>query len=332
MGNYLPDGFIHDLKRAGVPEVDDDRIWEEISKQKDSVAKDPHTRPFMTSAELRRRNGFPLPSDVVHLLTAADTFRLERARTKNFKYLRLTLQGWELPENTEYLPLAHAVFARFKGPSAFGNLQIWEHLGGLITIGTDNKDNRFFASTLSTSEDSVVFWMNHEAEKCGLNQVTARTLSSFLSYQFGNSSSPKKEALRNPLQYKNSFEDLLNWPPFLIARSEWMLQLIAFSRISNIEPAAFTSDFDMEKRFFPQSEPLVLYWLLRSFLMDDKDGFLEISGFSSISPLAESFNLTLSKEWNFADDMSRFTIARASLRNGSNSDMVLKLKPHSPRR
>lgn len=176
--------IIEHLEKSNIPNVNEVKILSDLEKIGAKISFDPKYGSYLSSAEILRRYGNQIiPEDVLAVLKIADIWSLENAKTKNFRYLRLVAQGWELFEDTPYLPLIHALFSKFRGVSAFGNLQIWEHFGGLMTIGTDKEDNRYFVSSID--DQSSVFWMNHESESPGLNRWVCQNFSSFIKFQLG---------------------------------------------------------------------------------------------------------------------------------------------------
>ena len=229
---------------------------------------------------------------------------------------------WGLPPIASSVPLFHALFAPFSGIGAFSNLLIWEHLGGLMTLGTDASGNRYFVAT--NHPDAPVFWMDHEAERPGLHFLVANSLALFLKQETGMEPVKKGDRPNRKSQY-NSYEKLCEsisenrwtWPPFLLGRSEWLLDLIAFGAPVEIPSGFFAADFAAEAIHLAGNEPLILHWLIRSFVTEQQEQFQEVRKYcrEDVSPLIKSAVEVLESEWNEEDGTSRFTRARAELRS-----------------
>lgn len=129
------------------------------------------------------------------------------------------------------------------------------------------------------------------------------------------------------LQY-NSYEKLCEsisetkwaWPPFLIGRSELLLALLAFGAPVEIPSGFFAADFAAEADHLVGNEPLILHWLIQTFVTEQREQFQDVRKYckEDVSPLIKSAVEVLDSEWDEADAASRFTRARAELRFLSN--------------
>ena len=164
--------------------------------------------------------------------------------------------------------------------------------------------------------------MDHEAERMGLHFCIATSLSTFLEQEAGVARVGKDDRPNRKSRY-NTYEELCDsigedrwtWPPFLLARSEWLLELIAFGGPVERPDGIFAPDFKAEQQQLPDNEPMILHWLIHSFVTRQKDTFEETKRFcdEKSSPLLKSAVDVLSSEWDDPDDASRFTRARAEL-------------------
>jgi hypothetical protein len=314
--SFVPDGLVSLLQGRDAPRVQPQRILKGLERT--GQQPDPSFGgAFLASDENQRRYGFVLPGEVRELLRLADDWALEEVPTRGFCYYRAVAQGWHLAVDSAYLPLFHGVFAAYRGTSAFGNLQIWEHLGGLITIGSDVDDNRYFAAT--TKQPPPVFKMNHEAERCGLDWCVADSLGEFLEREFqapkaGRPAGRRRRSAKHP---RRTDGPLVTWPPFLLARSGWLLDAVTWGQPGAASAEASFFDLDAELPYLPANEPLTLYWLLRSFLFEDHVTFDRVIDNTDpgLSPLVASARDVLTREWTLGPAESRFTIARESLRH-----------------
>jgi hypothetical protein len=266
---FLPDELLDALKKKGVASV------------KSGAS-------FVSSEENARRYGFELPRDLRELFRLADTWAIEDVDLLNYEYLRVTDDGWELPPPDENL--LWTVMQRFEW-NTFSNMQLWEHLAGLVTIGRDDKDNRWFAGTASDS--APVFWIDHEYgafttgegdERVIVGGCVASSLKTFLRVTVGDNTvrDPEHTLVRKPshwdedeLDYLDPMTPLRAWPPFLAARSEWIIGAILYQDAdSHLDaPAVRCFDAARELPLVSQNEPLALYWLLRTFLLREKELF-----------------------------------------------------------
>lgn len=313
--SFVSDELARLLQARGAPRVRPEWIMEGLERT--GGQPDPSFGgAFLSSTENQRRYGFSLPDELRDLLRLADDWALEEVPTRTFRYYRAVAQGWHLPLDSAYLPLFHGVFAVYRGTSAFGNLQVWEHLGGLLTIGSDYDDNRYFAAT--TRDPAPVFKMSHEAERCGLDWCVAVSLDEFLEreFQVSQAGMPIGRRRRSATHIHRSDGPLVTWPPFLIARSGWLLDAVAWGRPGAAPAEAAFFDFDAELPQLASNEPLALHWLLRAFLIEERVVFDRVLDNTDpgLSPLVASARDVLSSEWLLGPTESRFTIAREALR------------------
>lgn len=271
---FLPDEFLEALKKKGV-----------ASAKKDVA--------FIASDENARRYGFPLPRDLRELLRLGETWAIEDVRLLNYRYLRVAPDGWELPPPAD--DLLWTVMQRFEW-NTFSNMQLWEHLAGLMSIGWDDKDNRWFASTVS--ESAPVFWIDHEHgafttgegdDRVIIGGCVASSLKTFLRVAVGDTkvADPEYTLVRKPSHWDEDELDYLDaedagvplraWPPFLAARAEWIIGTILYQDADSYldAPAVRCFDAARELPLVSESEPLALYWLLRTFLLRERELFAE---------------------------------------------------------
>ena len=190
-----------------------------------------------------------------------------------------------------------------------------------MTLGTDAAGHRYFVAT--NHPEAPVFWMDHEAERPGLHFFVANSLALFLKQQTGIAPVTKDQRPNRKSKY-NTYEKLCEsisearwtWPPFLLGRSEWLLDLIAFGAPVEIPSDLFAADFASEATHLADNEPLILHWLIRSFVTEQREQFQEVSKHckEDVSPLIKSAVEVLESEWDEEDGASRFTRARAELR------------------
>lgn len=280
---FLPDDFLAELSRRGVKAVDEAKLRADLAKN--GVALEEGERPFVGAEDNTRRYGFPFPGDLAELFRLADTWALEDAEFTNYTYLRVAPKGWELPRAVEGQPLLWTVMRRFEW-NTFSNLQLWEHLAGLVSIGWDDGDNRFLASTVSAH--APVFWLDHEyaaftSDDRVVGGCVASSLERFLHAATGDEGAREPE--RTLLQQAGHFESgtdfldpmvpLLQWPPFLAARSEWLIGAILHGapREHLVAPGVRFFDAERELPLVAKNEPLALYWLLRTFLLREEELF-----------------------------------------------------------
>ena len=79
----------------------------------------------------------------------------------------------------------------------------------------------------------------------------------------------------------------------------------------------FAADFATEAIHLAGNEPLILHWLIRSFVTEQQEQFQEVRKYcrEDVSPLIKSAVEVLESEWNEEDGTSRFTRARAESRS-----------------
>ncbi len=302
---YLPREFEKALVRLKTPRVTTPR------------------KPFVTSEDNVRRYGFALPKSLVALMKLADTWLIEDAKTKSFRYLRVAPGGWDLP-----LPVANEAYAvtvvkRFQW-NTFSNMQLWEHFAGTMSLGWDAGDNRYMVST--QSPEAPVFWMDHETAE--MTNAIARSLENFLRVQVGDDARvPKIERTlvaapsvwdreKDDANYIEATVPLTSWPPFLSARADWLVGCLAFGEPQRLgRPEAFAFDFAKELPLVATREPIALYWMLRAYFFEERDVFDEAAPRArKISPLAKSFADLLEERWSASPKTSSLAKVRASLK------------------
>lgn len=237
-------------------------------------------RPFVDAAELRRRYGFPLPADLDALWSMADEHMIERAALDGFRYVRLAPGGWEPPATAEHYPYVSATFERFEW-NTFSNMQLLERLVGLAPLGWDRGDDRLEVATCHP--DAPVFWLDHETADLLAAGCVAHSLDRFLRATCGVEAELTEQEIalaRDGSHWARSTDKhaylpalgrLRTWPPFLWARHAWIVAELAFgsAREQLVRPEVDAYDFVVEEPLLDTSEPLALYWLLRSLLLDD---------------------------------------------------------------
>ena len=249
--------------------------------------------PFVTARVNRERYGFPLPKEVSALLDVADALAIEDVKMEDFRYCRVAPEGWEMPAPVKDEPYVSTVVKRFDW-NVFSNMQLWEHLAGLMPLGWDGGDSRYEVSTVSNP--AHVFWMDSETAQ--LYGPVANSLSNFLATHLGETKSipevDRKLSLSpshwsrddDELSYLPRNVPLRAWPPFLAARSEWLIAELVFndSAEQRKQPEVSCFDFKTEVKLVAKNEPLALYWLLRSFILEEQDVFDETASKTRIFP------------------------------------------------
>lgn len=266
---FVPDELLETLAKKGVRKTD---------------------APLLPSEENEKRYGFPFPRDLRELFRLADEWAIEDVPLGSFRYVRAASRGWELPPPAP--DLLWTSMQRFEW-STSSNMQLWEHLAGLVSIGRDHDESRWFASI--ASDAAPVFWIDerygafttgHGDDRAIVGGCVASSLKTFLRVAIGDSSvrDPERTLVKDPsrpgrdddIDWLDPMVPLRAWPPFLAARSEWILGALLYEdAASHLDaPAVRCFDVDREIALVSESEPLALYWLLRSFLLREKDVFL----------------------------------------------------------
>ena len=135
-----------------------------------------------------------------------------------------------------------------------------------------------------------MFWLDHETADLLDAGCVAQSLGDFLRAKSGDHSglSAQEVALiRDGSRWTRDTDGhaylqrrgrLREWPPFLWARHAWIVAELAFGsaeeQLERSEVLAF--DFETEAALLAQSEPLALYWLLRSLLLDEPATLAEV--------------------------------------------------------
>lgn len=314
---FLPDGFSRALDRMGAPAVDVELLTSRLAKEGGTL--DPAIGPFLPSAENLRRYGFALPKPLVALLDLADRVLIEDASSKmpSFRYLRVTPGGWELPAEIAGEPYVVTVAKRFDW-NTFSNMQLWEHFAGTMSLGWDPGDNRYMVSTVD--DDAPVFWMDHETAE--MSNAIASSLESFLRVQVGEDedvSERERALVRNPgacgSKYLDTPGPLTAWPPFLSARADWMIGCLAFGAPERLDrPEVHAFDLGLELPLVGTSEPVALYWLLRTYYLEERDVFDEVAPRAAgASPFTRSLAELLEERWRASPKNSSMAKVRAKL-------------------
>lgn len=263
---------------SSAPAVEEDFLAQELARSKVTLA--PGARPFVESKELARRYGVPLPAGLLELWRLADERMIERVRLSGFRYVRVAPGGWEPPETSETWPFFGGTLQRFEW-NTFSNMQLLERLAGLAPLGWDAGEHRLEVATCHP--DAPVFWLNHETADLLEAGCVAHSLDRFLRVHYGDEAglTPQEVALARDgsswtretdgYAYLPARGPLRQWPPFLWARHAWLVaELCLGSAREHLEdPEVFAYDFSAEQPLLSQSEPLALYWLLRSLVLDD---------------------------------------------------------------
>lgn len=306
---YLPAGFEKALARMKAPKVSDAILIKRLAEEGGKLDK--KWGPFLKSDENVRRYGFALPKGLVDLLALADRYLIEDLSEKmpSFRYLRVAPGGWEMPEAAKGATLIDTVVTRFDW-NTFSNMQLWEHFAGTMSLGWDPGDNRYMVAT--TYDAAPVFWMDHEtAEMAG---CVASSLENFLRVQTGDDERvPKNERAlsRQPSHWERDNDKLAYlglpegvpltaWPPFLSARADWLVAMMAFGGPESMleKPEVGCFDLARELPFLAAREPLALYWTLRAHFLDERDVFDQVAPRAKeASPLAASLVEMLDARW-----------------------------------
>lgn len=319
---YVPEGLAQALKRKSARTVSREvllkRLRDDGGTQEDEGDIE-RWGPFIPSAENIRRYGFRLPQSVVGLLELADRYMIEDVTTPSFKYLRVSPGGWEMPGEKPGEELAITVAHRFEEWNTSSNLQLWEHLAGVMSLGRDKADNRYVVAT--TRETAPVFLLDRETCTLHDGALVAPSLEMFLRAQFGDGEAgdlERQQRITNqPSAETSRSGPLTTWPPFLAARSGWLASCMMFGEPGDFwkSPDACAFDLATELPVIHKREPLALYWILRSFYLDEKDVFQEVKeSASKASPLAASWARVCETRWNRAPSESMMIKVREKLR------------------
>jgi hypothetical protein len=322
MPKALPKWFEGVMQSRNAVAATKARLEERLRKESGKPL--PKTGSVITSADIRERYAFSLPDDVGALLEVADRFMIEDVEGKNFRFVRVAPGGWELPTPVDGEEYAVTVAKRFDW-NTFSNMQLWEHFAGLMPLGWDRGDNRYEVAT--TCSAAPVFWLDHEtADVFG---AVAPSLHDFLQIQYGDEAKyderTRKLALEpghwdrdeDGLAYHERTVPLAQWPPFLAARSEWIVAGMAFGSLEGKDklPEVGAFDLDHELPLVRESEPLALYWLMRAYYLEERDVFDEVGkSASKVSPLAASIARLCEARWNAKPKESAMAKVREQLR------------------
>lgn len=310
MTAYLPKGFVSVLRARKVPAV---------TKK---------TPPFIKARETEKRYGGWLPSEVKELLKIGDKWLLEKAKWKNARYLRAEPGGWEIPAATKGEPLLATFMKRFDW-NVFSNMQLWEHFACVTTIAVHQSDGRFLAGRVERGDGtSPVFYMDHETAH--IEGCVSDSVAHFVMVQMGNDANmdPEiRELVSKPEPWDRAEGKgylprklrLRHWSPFLAARADWIVAALAFgaAEAKNHFDAPEVRCFDAktELPLVRSSEALALYWLMRSFLLSERDVFDEAAKVASDNPppLVASCIDVLRERWKDAKPDSVLVKARTEL-------------------
>ena len=324
---YLPDPFRAALKKAKAKPVDAEKLIQALAARDIPLRED--QPPFLSAEMNRMLYGFALPKEVSALLDIADDIAIEDVKMKNFKYCRVAPEGWEMPTPVRTEPYLATVLKRFDW-NTFSNMQLWEHLAGLMPLGWDGGDNRYEVSTVSNP--AHVFWLDNETAR--IYGPVASSLSNFLAAHMGNEDIPKLERTlsrapsswtraEDELEYLPRNVPLSSWPPFLAARSEWLIAQLCFadSKEQRKHPEISQFDLKMELKLVSKNEPLALYWLLRSFILDEQDVFDEVASQTRTFPslLVSSTVEVCERSWKLTAKESSLVQARTKLKAEANT-------------
>lgn len=336
---FLPDELVKLLVRRKAPKVNRAKLTKLLKAN--GVKPDKTFGPFIPAKENLRRYGFPLPKEVRALLEIADTWAIEDFECVDFKYVRVAPEGWELPAKKPREPYFVTVLRRFEW-NAFSNMQVWEHFAGLMSLGWDGGDNRYFVSTIKSP--APVFWMDHEYGTFQYGGCVARSLENFLRVQFGGSgrvpanertlsSKPSSwEREKDGARYLEADGPLALWPPFLARRCHWIVGAILGHATGFDSPESACFDAKLEVPLAKTSEPLAMYWLFRSFYFADRDLFDEIVSLSkNLSPLVESIGNVMQERWNAKPKESSLAAARSRLKREKHAPRKAKFTRAFPR-
>jgi hypothetical protein len=285
------------------------------------------TPPFIKSRETEKRYGW-VPDEVKELAKVADKWLLEKAKFKNARYLRAELGGWEIPAANKNEPLLATFMARFDW-NVFSNMQLWEHFAGVMTIAIHQSDGRFLAARVQRGDGtSPVFYMDHETAH--LEGCVSDSVRHFVMVQMGNDVNMDPEIKKLVLKpepwdrtegegYLPRSLPLRHWAPFLAARADWIVAALAFgaSEAKNHLDAPEVRCFDAKSELplVSWSEALAMYWLMRSFLLSERDVFDEAAKIASDNPaplVASSIEL-LRERWADPKPASSLVKARDGL-------------------
>jgi hypothetical protein len=293
MTAYLPKGFVSVLRARKVP----------------AVTK--ATPAFIKARETEKRYGW-LPSEVKELFKVADKWLIEKAKWKNAQYLRAGPDGWEIPTVTKGEPLIATFLRRFDW-NVFSNMQLWEHFAGVMTIAVHQSDGRFFAGMVERGDGtSPVFYMDHETAH--VEGCVSDSVRHFVMIQMDNGANIDPDICKLVLKpepwdraegegYLPRNLRLRHWAPFLAARADWIVAALAFGAkeaTNHLEaPEVTCFDAKVELPLVASSEALALYWLMRSFLLSERDWFDEAAKVASTnaSPLVASCIELLRERW-----------------------------------
>jgi hypothetical protein len=269
MTAYLPKGFVSVLRARKVPAV---------TKK---------TKPFIKARETEKRYGW-LPSEVKELLKVGDKWLVEKAKWKNARYLRAEPDGWEIPTATKGEPLLGTFMRRFDW-NVFSNMQLWEHFAGVMTIAVHESSGRFLAARVERGDGtSPVFYMDHETAR--IEGCVSDSVRHFVMIEMDNDVNIPEEIRKlvlKPESWDRAEDEgylprdlrLRNWPPFLAARADWIVAALAFGAKEAAHhlaaPEVRCFDAKIELPLVASSEALALYWLMRSFLLSERDVFDE---------------------------------------------------------
>lgn len=333
MTDLLPHGLTLALEAQGIAPATDERIARRLSDE--GGTPHPNEGAVIRARTLLARYGFALPRPLESLLEVADAFMLEDAKMPSLRFVRVAPGGWEPPPVVEGEELALTFIKRFDW-NTFSNMQLWERFSGTAPLGWDPMENRFAVAT--TRPDAPVFWLNHETAEI---HGAVASLEGFLRAQLGMDGVSERERHlslapdvwsrdSDGLEYLGDDGPLTAWPPFLSARADWIVACLKFGQpegmLERFEVQAF--DLGKERESLGSSEPLALYWLLRSFFLDERDVFDEVKlRASSASPLAASFARLCEARWSASPETSMMAKVRARLRG----DAPRLRKPRWPR-
>lgn len=278
----------------------------------------------LSCAEIERRHGCALPTSLRQLLTLADKYPHTAIEGANFRFVRVGEGGWEMPVPIEGEAYARTIAQRFDW-NTFSNMQLWEHFAGLQPLGWDRDDNRFAVSTID--EAAPVFWLDHETAE--LEGAVAPSLESFVRVQCGELAGVDERSRALVLEPSRwSREDdghayhartgpLTSWPPFLAERAEWLVACAAFGSTEGKteSPAVLCFDLERELPLVGRHEPLALYWLLRSYYLEERDVFDEVFGAArAVSPFTASLAQLCEAQWNAGPRASPLSKMRQALK------------------
>ena len=287
------------------------------------------TAAFLDARETSRRYG-GLPREVKHLLALADRWELETAGWKNARYLRAEPDGWAMPAETKAEPLLATVMRRFDW-NVFANMQLWEHFAGLVTIAVHQSSGRFSAALFEDDDGKTpVFYIDHETAR--IEGCVAASVRGFVAAMMGEAKVPEAERrlVLTPEHWDRREDDptdaylsptlpLRCWPRFLSRRADWIVSLLMFGAAdarSHLEaPEATCFDVKKEVDDITVNEPLALYWLMRSFLLEERDVFEEAVRLARKhrAPLVRSCAAVVRSRWDEPKADSSLIKARAAL-------------------